>query len=165
MGNARSFLKARKTRTTTYSACVVDEAVLEAAEAELAAARRAAHLVAIAKDEAQQAEADARLEAARQAVAECVDTLTFHNLPAHEFEALMSAHEPSKTQQANGEQWNADTFPPALIAACCQDSDLTEDEWAAELSSDRWSLADRNAIFSAALSANIAPRSVTIPKG
>jgi hypothetical protein len=89
----------------------------------------------------------------------------FRNLPAHEFEALIGAHKPTKEQQDKGSQWNPDTFSVALIAACVVDSDLTEDEWSAELRSSQWPLADVNAMFSAALEANYSSRSATIPKG
>jgi len=42
---------------------------------------------------------------------------------------------------------------------------MTEEEWAAELASDRWTLADRREIVSQALAANVTSRSVSVPKG
>lgn len=168
MGNLRARLKNKKRRTTTYDMVVVDNDVLDAAEAALIDAQRdlrRAKVAAESDDDAAVELAETAVAAAKQELEQCRDTLVFQSLPSHEFEALISAHEPTKEQQSKGDQWNSETFSPALIAACCVDGDLTEDEWAEELRSERWSVADRNAIFSAALSANVTPRSVTVPKG
>lgn len=163
MSAFRARLKAKKHRTTTYDMVIVEDEVADAAELNLAGAERDLRRAKVGDDEDEIAVAEAALEQARAAVKACYDTLTFRALPSHEFEALISAHEPSKEQQKKGDQWNTDTFSPALLAACCVDSDLSEEEWAEELAS--WSVADRNAIFSAALSANVTARSITIPKG
>lgn len=168
MGNLRARLKNKKRRTTTYEMVVVDDQVLDVFEAALVDAQRElrrAKVAAESDDDPKVEQAEAAVERAKQELEKCRDTIVFQSLPSHEFEALISAHEPTKEQQKNGDQWNSETFSPALIAACCVDSDLTEDEWAEELRSERWSVADRNAIFSKALSANVTPRSVTVPKG
>jgi hypothetical protein len=163
MSAFRARLKAKKHRTTTYDMIIVEESVAEAAEMNLGGAERDLRRAKVNGDESEIAAAEAALEQAKEQVRACYDSLTFRALPSHEFEALISAHEPTKEQQKEGAQWNNDTFSPALLAACCVDSDLSEDEWAEELAS--WSVADRNAIFSAALSANVTARSLTLPKG
>lgn len=168
MGNLRARLKNKKRRTTTYTMVIVDDQVLDAAEAALLDAQRdlrRAKVAAESDDDPAVEQAEAAVATATRELEQCRDTLVFQSLPSHEFEALISAHEPTREQQKNGDQWNGETFSPALIAACCVDSDLSEEEWAEELRSERWSVADRNAIFSAALSANVTPRSVTVPKG
>lgn len=163
MSAFRARLKAKKHRTTTYDMVIVDDQVAGEAETNLAGAERDLRRAKVSGDEAEIAAAEEALEQAKAAVRACYDTLLFRALPSHEFEALISAHEPTKEQQKDGAQWNTDTFPPALLAACAVDSDMSEQEWAEELSP--WSVADRNAVFSAALSANVTARSLTLPKG
>lgn len=163
MSAFRARLKAKKHRTTTYDMVIVEDQVVDAAEVNLAAAERDLRRATASGDAAELAAAEQALDLARAQVRACYDTLQFRALPSHEFEALISAHEPTKEQQKDGAQWNNDTFSPALLAACAVDSDLSEGDWAEELMS--WSVADRNAIFSAALSANVTARSLTLPKG
>lgn len=145
----RTRLQARKPRQTFYDLPTAGEEQLDAAERALTTAQASGDPGAVAA-------AVAALEA-------CRDRLVFQALPAHEFEALIAAHEPQESDRASGDQWHAETFVPALIAACIVDSDLTEDDWKQELAG--WSVAERNAIFAAAVSANVVSRSVVIPKG
>jgi hypothetical protein len=163
MSAFRARLKAKKHRTAIYNMVIADDITVDAAEAAFAAAERDLRRAKVGGDEAEVEAAEAALEQAKGDLRDCYDTLTFRSLPSHEFEALISAHEPTKEQQKDGAQWNSETFTPALLAASCVDSDLSETEWAEELAG--WSVADRNAIFSAALSANVTARSLTIPKG
>lgn len=110
------------------------------------------------------AEAEAAEQAAREALAACFHRLRFHNLPAHEFEALVGEHEASPEDAEQGEVWNRKTLTPALLAACAVDSDLTAEEWAAELASERWNAADLLGVYRAALDANVKQRSASLPK-
>lgn len=116
------------------------------------------------KDSDEAAEARESLSAARAEWSACTYRITFRNLPSDEYEALVAAHPPTKEQQDKGDQWDRATFAPALIAACAVDSDMSEDEWVEELKSDRWPVADRDAVFLKALGANLEPRSATVPK-
>lgn len=163
MSAFRARLKAKKHRTTTYDMVIVEDQIVDTAESHLVGAERDLRRANVGGDDTDIATAEQAVELARQQVRACYDTLQFRSLPSHEFEALISAHEPTKQQQKDGAQWNNDTFSPALLAACTVDSDLSEADWAEELTS--WSVADRNAIFTAALSANVTARSLTLPKG
>ena len=165
MGNLRARIRAKARRTTTFEMVVVDDATADAAEAAYVSAQTGLRRATAAKDPKAETAAQAAVDAARAGLAECRDVLRFQSLSAHDFEALIGAHEPTEAQQAKGDQWNGETFSPALIAACAVEQDMTEAEWAEELGSERWSVADRNAIFTAALSANVTARSVTVPKG
>jgi hypothetical protein len=69
--------------------------------------------------------------------------------------ALAKLHPPTEEQKAQGAEWNPNTFQPALIAACAEEAGMTEQEWAEELASGRWSTAERNALFGAALEVNL----------
>ncbi len=94
------------------------------------------------------------------------------SLPPHQFEALLSQHEPTEQQvkdaTTKGQQrpaFNVDALVPALVAACTVEQDMTEQEWTAELSSERWSAAERNELFDVALAVNTRGRSQHVPFG
>ncbi|MFJ2780292.1 hypothetical protein [Kitasatospora sp. NPDC087315] len=76
--------------------------------------------------------------------------LTFRALPGETFTDLVKAHPPTPEQadQAPNSEWNAETFPPALIAAANVDG-ITEDQAIEFLAT--WGHADRLALFDAAL--------------
>ena len=93
-------------------------------------------------------QADADLEAARAAVAEASFGFTFRGLSAKERSDMIAAH-PSAN---DGEAWNVDTLPPALVAACCVDPVMSPEQ-AADLM-NRLSEGDRAALFNAAWSVN-----------
>lgn len=165
MGNLRDRIKAKAQHKTTYKMVIVDDATADAAEAAYTGSQTALRRAVAAKDAKAQKTAQAAVDLARAGLAACVDVLVFEALESHVFEALIVLHEPTEAQQAEGKQWNAETFSPALIAACSVEQGMTEAEWAEELATKRWSLADRNDIFTKALSANVTARSVTVPKG
>lgn len=146
---------ARRTRPTTHADVLMADPTgpLEALGARRNAYTRA---VLIHGQKSQQAEeALAAVQVAQAAVDACTLRLHFHSLPAAEFTALVAAHAPSKQGALRGDQWDPATFQPALIAACAVDAGMTPEQWTAELATDRWSLGDRNTLFSAALAVNV----------
>lgn len=161
MGNLRHALKRKRQRETFYDIVIDDPTE---AEERVTAAQSALRLAGLRDDDEAKVAAQAELDEARAALSACVHRVVFHNLPADAFEDLIGAHPPQKDKK-DTDTWDARTFRPALIAACAVDSDMTEQEWAEELASERWNEADVDAIFMAALSANVTPRSVTVPKG
>ena len=169
----RAALARKAARETHYDVLVVSSEEQEQLEEAFAVARRAVGR-AVAKDgEESPAATDARaeLEAAREALTGASCRIRFHPLDPDAFEALVGDHPPTKAQQDEGDQWDRTTFAPALLAACAVDSDMTEKDWTDELTSKdergrpKWSRADRDGVFMAALTANVIPRSVTVPKG
>jgi hypothetical protein len=89
-------------------------------------------------------------------------TFRFKALSRDRYERLLATHQPTKEQRARTTalggflQWNPDTFPPALMAACLVDpDDLTADDVQAMFVDDEWNQAELEALFSAALSACI----------
>lgn len=92
--------------------------------------------------------AEAALAAARDALTAATYTFTFAALSAKERSDLIAAH-PSDDKDA---AWNAETLPPALVAACCADPAMSDSD-AAELM-NRLSEGDRAALFNAAWSVN-----------
>lgn len=74
-------------------------------------------------------------------------TLRFRSLPREEIEALERAHPATEEQEANGDNWNPDTYPPALISAASLDGMPVED--AADYMA-KWPLADFRDLWNAA---------------
>jgi len=134
-------LGALSPREQSVRVCVSGEAVagLERAQELARSARRSKKNVAAA---------DAAVAEARAAVEAATFTFTFRAIGARERSDLIAAH-PS---QAEGEAWNADTLPPALVAACCADPVMSPEQ-AADLM-NALSEGDRAALFGAAWSVN-----------
>jgi hypothetical protein len=158
----REALASKRSQQTHYDLVIGDPAEPEAA---LQTATADLRLAQMREDEDATSAARTSLEEARAALQACLHRIHFRPLEPDVFEALIGAHEPTKEQQKDGERWNPTTFRPALISACAVDSELDESEWAAELTTKRWSHADRDEIFAAALAANVVPRSLSVPKG
>lgn len=66
-----------------------------------------------------------QIEALRAEMEASARTFEFEELPRHEYEDLIGEHPPRKVDSEGGAQWNADTFPPALIAAASKEPKLT----------------------------------------
>lgn len=162
--NIRDALAKKRQRETFYDLEVADPT--EAKE-QFEAARAALRLAKLRAGDGspEAADAQAAVDEAREAWMACTYRVRFRNLEPDVYEALVAAHPPTKEQEAKGEQWNRATFAPALLSACAVDSDLSEEDWAAEFKSGRWPVADRDAAFLQALAANLEPRSATVPKG
>jgi hypothetical protein len=62
--------------------------------------------------------ADAALTDAQKVLDEATLTLTFRALPRPVWEQLLRDHAPTEAQADQGMEYNVDTFPAALIAAC-----------------------------------------------
>ncbi|WP_282795784.1 hypothetical protein [Streptomyces sp. CC224B] len=137
-----------------------DQRLREAYEEAQHAARRARQLADDEPDSAvlatQAQAAEKACEAARAAHEADCEVLVFRALPGDAFTKLMQAHPPTEEQAEAGNDWNEDTFPAALIAAASVDP-MTEQEAAVLLA--EWGMADRAALFQAALSAQNTRRS------
>ncbi|TQE30874.1 hypothetical protein Sipo8835_23055 [Streptomyces ipomoeae] len=91
------------------------------------------------------------VEAAESALEEGTIRLTFRALPRPVWAQLLREHPPTEAQADMGHEYNVESFPAALIAACSVDG-MGEGE-AQELL-DNWSDADAKALFTAALLPN-----------
>lgn len=115
------------------------------------------------KDDGAIRQAERRVKAAQKAYEQVSLTIRFRGLTEEERDALMSAHpatdeQITKWQQNGGKEeekphFDLRTFLPAALAVCALDSDLSEEEWAAELASDRWTAGEQSALASAVLHA------------
>lgn len=100
------------------------------------------------------------LEDAQRALDEATVTLTFRALPRPAWEQLLREHPPTEAQADAGMEYNVESFPAALIAACHIERDETgtevpgmTDAEAQELL-DAWPDSEAKALFTAALLVN-----------
>lgn len=163
MTSLRDALAAKRRQHATYPIPVASAAETEAAAGGLAVAERVKRAAAVGDDADRQATADAGYEQARAAFEACYHVLELEALSPDEYEALKAAHPP--VDRDGDEDVDVATFRPALIAACSVGSDLTEQEWAAELSSDRWSQGERSQLYLTVLAINVQMPGGMAPKG
>ncbi|MCZ4098302.1 hypothetical protein [Streptomyces sp. H39-C1] len=136
-----------KARTTTASDSV-EQGVVEDEREEWIATRPAMLL------------AEGRLEVAEAALRDVTITLTFRALPRPVWAQLLREHPPTESQADQGMEYNVETFPAALIAAC----HIERDESGAEVPGmtvaeaqellDEWPDGEAKALFSVPLLVN-----------
>lgn len=105
-------------------------------------------------------------------VEEQTASFVFRSLGRRDFEALIDAHPVTKEQREkakkNGEeplQFDWETFPQALVQACCIDPVLTLDEVKELWESDVWNTAELTGLWEAAFAVNQQRRVVDLGKG
>jgi hypothetical protein len=124
-------------------------------------------------DQAAVKRAEDKLKRARAAYAKESVTVEFRGLTEEERDALVAAHPPTPEQEeADRDKPEGDrvmvnraAFLPAALAICALESDLSEQDWAAELSSDRWTAGERLALFTAVVTATNAQPAPGLGKG
>lgn len=167
-------LRARKLPSRTLSFCDDEDAKSAVTEAALTLAKARAAALAecteqgIGEDQRDAwvasnprvLAADAALTGAQHVLAGATMTLTFRALPRPVWEQLLLDHAPSEAQADKGMEYNVDTFPAALIAACHVERDAggAEAEGMSEADAqellDTWADAEAKALFTAALVIN-----------
>lgn len=86
-------------------------------------------------------------------IAESSFDFTFEAISRHEYQRLIDAHPPTDEHRANGLIFNADTFPPALVARCAVEPRVTPTQ-AAQLM-DTLSESQFTKLWNAAAAVNI----------
>ncbi|MFD9394085.1 hypothetical protein ACFWBB_26125 [Streptomyces sp. NPDC060000] len=167
-------LKARKLPERSLRLCDDDGAKKNATDAalELAKARTSARGQSIEQglSEADRDEwtvgqpevvaAQLRLDAAEQVLEDATVVLTFRALPRPAWEQLLRDHPPTEAQADQGMEYNVETYPAALIAACHIERDEAGDEvpgmseQEAQELLDAWPDSEAKALFTCALLVN-----------
>ena len=166
----RAALAAKTVYRTYFDMSVVDTEVAEKAKRDLAAFEQMRMTLMLSGgDDANNAvfleRAQEQVDQAQAAVDACYHRIWFRGLGYTEFDALVALHPPTAEQAKDKWAWNPDTFNFALIAACAVDSDLTAEDWAAELDdAERWSRADRSTMINRALECNRQTMADAVPK-
>jgi hypothetical protein len=177
----RKALAAKQVLTTYYDLPLVPRATIDKLIPPLEEARRSLLVAPYTNGTATQKKAAvnkaaAAVEDAKAKLDACFYRVEFRGLPGDDdLDALINAYpatpeqiEKAKAAGAEGDdvpQIDMDPFNVAYLHACVVDSDLTEDEWREELWSDRWTPADRRAIFDRVHQANQRAASDGIPNG
>ena len=168
----------RRPRPSISYRLVVDPDRLAKAREELdrVKARTRQTLLRAAEGSAEYRRARRQLDAAQAEVDSCYETIVLRALPTAgevTVEKLKAAHPPTPEQlerakaerdaaRRRGEpeppwpEWNEDTFPAALLAACAE-SDMTEDDWRAFLGSNV-SAGEYSGLWQAVLAVNALER-------
>lgn len=83
-------------------------------------------------------------------------TFVFQSIGRPNYDKLVSLpeHKPTKEQKRDNATFNADTFPPALIAASCVDPELSLEEAKDMFNDPSWNGAELANLFVGALEAN-----------
>ncbi|GAA0501549.1 hypothetical protein [Streptomyces olivaceiscleroticus] len=139
----------------TFTFCADQDLRLRLAQAKADAADAdAAYKTLSAADEATQQMYKLRAEAAQTELAEAQKAfdkvaivLRFKALPRPELEALQNAHPAGEEQEAKGEDYEMDTFAPALISAASMDGMPVE---YARHALDTWGAAEAQQLWQAA---------------
>lgn len=168
----RDAIAAKKTKTAYYEIPLVDSETAERAGRDLAEVSSQLEMARHSRNVAKESVNDdlwehlqktyAEAKAARDA---CFWRVEFRGLPTEDMEALVNEYgrDPDAKDDEDSEN---DRFIYELVAASyVGDGGLTADEWREELSSDRWSRAERSAFLNKAHEANSQDFSDTIPKG
>jgi hypothetical protein len=118
---------------------------------------------------------EAKVKRARAMYAKNSVTITFRGLTEEERDALIAAHPPTADQQAKEKKEDVPaeqrslvdraTFTPAALAICALESDMSEQDWVAELASDRWTAGEKKALFDAVVTATNAQPAPDLGKG
>ncbi|MFD7338468.1 hypothetical protein ACFV98_21035 [Streptomyces violascens] len=143
----------------------LDQAKLEVARCRMADAENQLD----ASPESERAETE--LASAQRAFEGAALTLTFRALPRPVLDGLIKRFPPTEAQAEDGDTWNPETFPAALVAAAHIERDdtgqavegLTEEEAQGLL--DSWPVAESNALFAAAWQAQQIARTTTVELG
>ena len=76
----------------------------------------------------------------------------FQALSATELDKLQAKFPPTAEQKLKGMAWNADTFPPALVAACLAEPEVSTEDMVEIWSSGEWSTGELSSLFDTASS-------------
>jgi hypothetical protein len=174
----RAALAAKKVLTTYYDIPIVDRQTVDAiverlqeARADVTRYRHADEPMFVKRfKEAQESERAVKAE-----LDACFYRVTFRALKNDaQIDRLLNAYPATEEQiekakaagtaEADLPDLDTDSFNVAYLVACILNSDLTADEWRAELWSDKWTEPDRAAIFARVHQANTAEFNVGIPK-
>lgn len=163
-------LAKRKRPSMPYSVQLTDPAEATAA---LQKAERMVRQAEIKDDKAGLKKCRSAVTRAKQKLADCFKVFEIVALEPDEYEDLIDEHPPTPGQiekagkdPSEMPEWNADTFYPALLAACVDD-DMTAEDWA-EFLKRQMSRGERRQLQYALIAVNEnrrMPESMMLPKG
>ncbi|MEA2704261.1 MAG: hypothetical protein QOD63_2206 [Actinomycetota bacterium] len=168
------FLAAKRPNTATCPIALDSDVVQAHVEAQAAVdvARAVVEANSNSVSRSALAEAEEALEAAVAASEAATQVFAFVGLDGPSWDALVDAHPPTPEQIRRAKKldqpkpnWDEDTFPAALIAACSSDPELTAEEAQELLAAPNMNAAETGGLFIAAHSASRTRRIPQLGKG
>lgn len=95
-----------------------------------------------------------RVEKAEKAAEAVTVTVALRSIGRGPYEALQRAHRPRPEDKKEGLEFHAETFPPALIAACAEEPAMTLEQATELWNSENWAHGELTALFLAAATVN-----------
>lgn len=150
MADINDILKKAKQRETSVQIYLAGDvlAEIERLERKLQEANASSWKAASLASSSPATKIAGQIETARKKLADSAAEFQFRALPDKVWSDLLAAHPAVK----DGEQWNIDTFPRALIAAACFDPVMSEEQVDALFGVINQ--AQRNALFAGAFEVN-----------
>jgi len=90
---------------------------------------------------------------------------TFKSIGRYRYDELVTAHPPTKDAKKEGAEFNADTFPPALVAESCVEPEMSLSDAAEIFASPDWNGAELRRIFFGALEVNTETGDIPLSRG
>jgi hypothetical protein len=78
-------------------------------------------------------------------------TFLFRSIGANEWDALVKQHPPTSSQRADGQPFNTDSFPPALLSRVCAEPDISEEDWNEIWNSPDWNRGEISDLYGEAV--------------
>lgn len=78
---------------------------------------------------------------------EVVMTVRIKAIGSVAYDKLVAANPPNRVQRERGDNWNVDSFAPALISACAIEPKMTVEDATDIYTSDEWSAGEVGALF------------------
>ena len=157
MTSLREALAAKRVREATFPVAIADP---QPAEQALLEAKQRLVYAGIGKTDPEETKAaEESFEKAAADLEACFYRMQLHALPPSDYEALRDEH----TNEAG--DVDLGSFLPALVAVSVVDGNLTAEEWAVELASDRWTSGDKQDLLRRLVDLNAKPISAGLPKG
>lgn len=120
------------------------------------------------------ADTEAKFLSMRDELRKSSQKFVFRSLSRRKYDELLTRHQPTDEQQAEAKkmggadavlEFNPETFPEALVAACIMEPELTSEDVHDIFTSDDWNGSETLALFNTALSACINRGSVNLGNG
>ncbi len=164
----RAALAAKTSLRTFHEIPIVPQEKIETAKRNLDVARQMVAATLLHDDAEVREKADQALATAQAARDACFHRIEFRGLGLDDFDALVTEHPATPAQVADDDYdfpWDRSTFDYALLEHATVDSDLTAEEWKAELTDgERWPAPERARIINNCLAAQRQTMADAVPK-
>ncbi len=93
-----------------------------------------------------------------------IEEFVFKSIGRPRYDELVSEHPPTKERKKAGDDFNADTFPPALVSESCVDPEFPLEDAVSIFSDPDWNGAELRKLFFGALEVNTETGEIPLSK-